>query len=344
MPQQPLTTTVAEFSSWFNDTRYAIREMQDDMMNDPIFDLMGEDTSDNRASQLSTTGIDYTSYAPAKTPGGQVARSAPVQADQHTVQYVTFVKRFDYEMESIIHDQYRLLDPNGTECMKSIWNGVGLFLTNCLWNQNTGTAFNVNAQQGVISYANTTPDGVAIVSASHSGPGYSSKTNIGGTAAFSGPAVTANIDVGYQNAVQPSGLPASYDANMLLCGKSGALLEAMLQYTKSEKVYSSLNNAVRIFQNGTMDVVQFKHAPKNADGTFNATASALYKWATADRDFFKKAFQYKWAQKPQIVEGPTIDTNTLDTFRIATCRIAMLPESPWAMIQNNASTAPISAY
>ncbi len=346
MAQQPLTTTISEFSSWFNDTRYAIREMQDDMMSDPIFTLLGEDTSDNRSSQLSTTGIDYSGIAPAKTPGGIVARSAPVQADQHTVQYVTFVKRFDYEREAIIHDQYRILDPNGTECLKQLWAGVGLFLTNCLWNQNQNTNFNIPAQTGVINYTITTPDSQAIISASHSGPGYSSKTNIGGTGAFSGSTVVTNLNVGYQNATTPAGVPMTYNGDTLLTGRNGPLIEAMTQYTKSERVYSSLNNAVTVFQNGTMNVVEFKYAPRNSDlnASFNTSAGALNQWATADSELLKKSFKYKWAEMPTIVEGPTVDMNTLDTFRIATCRIAFLPENPFAIIQNNATTAPISAY
>jgi hypothetical protein len=346
MAQQPLTTTISEFTSWFNDTRYAIREMQDDMMSDPIFSLLGEDTSDNRSSQLSTTGIDYSGIAPVKTPGGVVARSAPVQADQHTVQYLTFVKRFDYEREAIIHDQYRILDPNGTECLKQLWAGVGLFLTNCVWNQNQNSNFNVPAQQGVINYTITTPDGQPIVSASHTGPGYTASTNIGGTGAFSGSTVVTNLQVGYQNAKTPAGVPMTYNGDALACGRVGPLIESMTQYTKSERVFSSLNNAVTVFQNGTMDVIEFKYAPRNSDlfASYATGNSALYQWATLDRDLFKKSFKYKWAEMPTIVEGPTVDMNTLDTFRIATCRIAFLPENPWALIQNNASTAPITAY
>lgn len=344
MAVQPLTTTISEFTSWYDDTRYAIRAMEEDMMKDPIFDFLGEDTSDNRSSVLSTTGFDYAGFAKAKARGGIVAREAPVEADQHTVQYLTFVQRFDYEHEAIIHDQYHIIDPDGTEVIKRLWEGIGLFLTNVFWNFNTSGSVDVPAQTGVINYVNTTPDGQNQVSSSHSGPGYSSKTNIGGTAAFSGSAVVANIDVGHQNRVTPNGVSKAYQPDTLLCGMNAALLESMLQYTKSTKVFSSANNALTVFQSGSMDVLQFKYAPRDANGGFDTTAAKLHKWATGNRADIKRGFKYKWADRPHVIDGPTIDTDNLDTFRIATARIAYLPESPWGLIQNNAITAPISAF
>ncbi len=344
MAVQPKTTTVSEFTSWFDDTRYAIRAMEEDMMKDPIFSLLGEDTSDSRSSVLSTTGYDYSGYAKAKNRGGVISRESPVEADQHSVQYLTFVQRFDYEHEAILFDQYKILDPTGTKCIERLWEGIGLFLTNCFWNLNTDSTFNQPEQNGTIPYTITTPDGQPIVSASHSGPNYSSKTNIGGTAAFSGSAVVANIDVGHQNRVTPNGVSKAYQPDALFSGGNAALLESMLQYTKSEKVYSSTNNALRVFQNGTMDVYQFKHAPRTASGGFDTTAAKLHKWATGNTKDISEGFRYKWADRPHVVEGPTVDTDNLDTFRIATATIAFLPESPWGLIQNNATTAPVSAF
>ena len=344
MALQPLTTTLAEFTSWHDDTNYAIRAKVDDMMKDPIFDILGEDTSNNRSSILSTTGIDYSGFAKAKTPGGTIAREAPVEADQHSVQYVTFVQRFDYEREMILHDQYKILDPDGTNCITRLWDAVGLFLTNCFWNYNTSSSFEVPAQQGTITYTITMPDGQPIVSASHSGPGYSSKTNIGGTAAFSGSSVVANIDVGNQNRVTPAGISRAYSPDALFCGNNAALLESMLQYTRSERVYSSNNNAVTVFKNGTMDVVQFKYAPRTSTGAFDTTTSKLHKWATGNKQDIKKGFKYKFIERPTVVNGPMINTDNLDTFRIATCRLAFIPEDAWGLIQNNATTAPTSAY
>lgn len=344
MTLQPTTATIAEFQSWVDDTRYSRRAMTDDMMKDPIFDLLGEDTSNNRASVLSTNGVDYSGFARAKTPGGIVAREAPVETDVHSVYYITFVQRFDYEREMILHDQYGMLNPGGTACIKRLWEGVGLFLTNCAWNYNKSSAFDVPAQTGVIPYTITCPDGQPIISASRSGPGYSSKTNIGGTAAFSGPAVVANIDVGHQNRKTPNGIARAYMPNGLMLGNNAALLEAMLQYTKSEKVYSSNNNALTVFQNGMYDVMQFKYAPRTNTGAFDTTTSKLHKWATFNKEEYKAGFKYKWIEKPTVVEGPRVDTDNLDTFDIATCRIAFMPEDPWAIVQNDATSAPISAY
>lgn len=344
MALQPTTATLAEFQSWVDNTRYTRRAMRDDMLNDPIFTILGEDTSNNKASVLSTNGVDYKGFARAKVQGGTIAREAPVEADVHNIYYITFVQRFDYEREMILHDQYEMLNPGGTACIERLWDGVGLFLTNCIWNYNTSSNFDVPAQMGVVNYTITTPDGQPIISASHSGPGYSGKTNIGGTAAFSGAAVVANIDVGHQNRKSQSGVARAYNPDAFLLGNNAALEEAMLQYTGSQKVYSSNNNAVTIAKNGSMDVIKFKHAPRDNFGNFDTTSSKLHKWATINKAEFKNGFKYKWIEKPTVVEGPRVDMNNLDTFDIATCRIAFMPEDPWAIIQNNATSAPVSAY
>lgn len=344
MALQPTTATIAEFASWVDNTRYSRRAMVDDMLNDPIFDLLGEDTSNNRASVLSTNGVDYSSFAKAKTPGGSISRNAPVEADTHNIYYITFTHRFDYEREMILHDQYGMLNPGGTECIRALWEGVGLFLTNCVWNYNTASSIDQPAQTGTINYVTTTPDGQPIISASHSGPGYSSKTNIGGTAAFSGAAVVANIDVGIQNKTSQSGISKPYQPDAFLLGHNAALREGMMQYTKSTQVHSSANNAVTVFQNGSMDMFQFKYAPRTTTGAFDTTTSKLHKWATINKADFKQGFKYKWIEKPTVVEGPRVDTDNLDTFDIATCRIAFMPENPWAIVQNNATAAPISTY
>lgn len=344
MAVQPTSVSLAQFRSWFNDTRYAVRAELDNMMNDPIFDLLGEDTSDNTSDTLSTTGIDYSGYAKAKVPGGTVTKDAPVQADQHSVYYVTFVHRFNYELESILHDQYKVLDPDGTEAVKRLWNSVGLFLTNCLWNQNQNSSFNIVAHEGTISYTITTPDGQPIISASHSGPGYSGKTNIGGTGPLSGPNLVTNIQVGNQNLTTAGGFSQPYDADAILIGNVEPMVETAKQITQSQKVSSTANNAVNIYSGGSKDVIVFKHAPKTAAGAYDTTTTSLYKWATANKRNMKRFMRYKWIARPQMIGEKNLDDSNLDSFRTAFCRIAFLPENPFCLFQNNASTAPTTAW
>jgi len=341
MAVQPSTVQLAEFRSWFDETDYTNRAALEDMMNDPIFTLLGEDTSNNISDTLATNGVDYSGYALAKIPGGAVTKDAPVEMDTHTIQYITFVQRFNYEMETISHDKYKMDDPDGNELIIRLWNSVGLFLTNCLWNQNTGTSFNVLSHDGTISYTNTTPDGVAIISASHSGPGYSSKTNIGGTTPLSVPNLTTNITVGQENITQPSGHPIAYDADLILVGNHGAMTEGATQITRSVKVPGSGNNSVNIYSGGTYDVVEFKHAPKTAAGARSTTNADKFKWATANSRNLRRMMKYKWNMRPHIRQSTTIDDNNLDVFRTAVCRLAFMPESPWAFIQNNATAAPV---
>ena len=314
------------------------------MMKDPIFELLGEDTSANLSDTLSTTGVDYTGIARAKTPGGAVTKDAPIELDQHSVPYITFVKRFSYELETIAHDKYKFVDPNGTAVIDQLWEAVGLFLTNCMWNDNTSTTTTVLAHEGTISYANTTPDGQAIISASHSGPTYSSKTNIGGTGALSGPNLVANRQVAKQNFVFGSSLPKNYKGDTILIPDVEPMIEQALQITGSEKVASSSNNSISLYQGGSRDVVVFRYAPRNNAGAYDTTTTDLYKWATADRGAMKMGMKYKWILKPQIVQSSNIDDNNLDSFRTAVCRIAFLPEDPFCLCQNNASTAPTTNW
>lgn len=342
---QPSTVALQNFRSWFNDTRYARRKELEDMMKDPIFTLLGEDTTDNRSDTLSTMGVDYSGIAKAKVPGGQVVKDAPVEMDTHSVQYITFVKRFNYELESILHDQYKLLDPNGTECVKQLWEAVGLFLTNCIWNENDGTSFNVLAHEGVISYSNGTPDDQPIVSASHSGPGYTGATNIGGTGVLSGPNLVTNIQVGKQNCRTASGYPRSYRPNQIWMGDVEPMIEIGRQITGSTKVSSSVNNAVNIYADGSKEIVVFKYAPRvSTTGAYSTSAADLYKWATADSSLVKKNFRYKWIAKPQLIGEKNLDDSNLDSFATAFCRIAFIAENPFCMFQNDATQAPTSAW
>lgn len=344
MPVQPSTVQLQEFRSWFNQTEHTVRATIDDMLADPIFTILGEDTSNNRSDTLATTGVDYSGYAKAKTPGGTVTKDAPVEEDQHNITYVTFVQRFNYELESILHDKYQMDDPEGNELMIRLWNAVGLFLTNAWWNFNTSTSFNVTSHDGTITYTNTTPDGVAIVSASHSGPGYSGKTNVGGTGPLSVPNLTTNVQVGNQNVQSANGYSYAYEADTIIVGTEGSLLETAAQITKSTKVPATGNNAVNVYSGGTHDVIQLKFAPRTAKGVYDTTAAKQYKWATANKRNLKRMMKYKWAMKPAIIGQSTeIDQDNLDYFRTAACRIAFMPENPWCMIQNNATTAPVSA-
>lgn len=345
MAQQPSTVQLQSFRSWFDDTRYARRQMIEDMTKDPIFSLIGEDTTDNTSDTLSTMGIDYSGYAKAKVPGGSVTKDAPTERDTHSANYITFVKRFSYEMETISHDQYKLLDPDGTEAIKQLWESVGLFLTNCLWNENDVTAFDVLSHDGVISYATGSPDGNPIIYNAHSGANYSGKTNIGGTGALSGPNLVTNIDIGKANFVTDNNVPLSYRPDQIWIGDVEVMTETARQITGSAKVASSGNNAVNIYNDGSKEVVVFKHAPRvSTTGARSSTAADIYKWATAEKAKAKRYCRYKWNIRPQIVKEQNIDSDNLDSFVTAVCRIAFINDSPFFMVQNNATQAPTTAW
>lgn len=344
MAQLPSTVQLANFRSWFNDTDYNVRYQEKEMLKDPIFDLFGEDDSMNLSDTLSTTGIDKTGIALAKTPGGSVSKDAWIELDQHSVPYITFVKRVNYELETILHDKYRLLDPNGTDVIDQLWEAVGLFLTNCFWNDNTATTTTVLAHNGTISYPTTTPDGVSIINSGHSGPNYSSKTNIGGTGVLSGPNMVTNIQVGKQNFCYGSGQPKSYRPDAIIVPDVEPMVEQALQITGSQRVASSANNAVNIYSGGNKDVIVLKHAPRTNANVYDTTAADLYKWATAQRSMLKTGMKFKWIAKPQLIESSNIDDSNLDAFRTAFCRIAFLPEDPFCMVQNNATAAPATNW
>lgn len=345
MSQLPSTVQLAGFRSWFDDTRYSRRAMLDEMMRDPIYELFGEDKSSNTSDTLSSMGIDYSGIAKAKTPGGKVTKDAPIEADTHSVGYITFVKRFNYELESILHDQYKILDPNGTMCIQQLWEAVGLFLTNVLWNENDATSFDVLAHEGVISYQTGSPDGKAFIAADHSGPGYSGKTNIGGTGPLSGPNLVTNIDIGKTNFCWPSGQPKSYRPDLIIHGDVEVLTETSMQITRSSKVSSSANNAANKYADGSKEVFVLKHAPRSSTTNQRSTTAAdIYKWATGEKAKMKSGLRLKWAAKPQLIGERNIDDDNLDSFATAFCRLAVIIDDPFCMVQNNASQAPTPAW
>lgn len=345
MSQTPSTVQLAGFRSWFDDTRYARRAMIDEMMNDPIYSLMGEDKTLNTSDTLSTMGIDYSGIAKAKTPGGRVTKDAPIEADTHSVGYITFVKRFNYELETILHDQYKLLDPDGTMCIRQLWEAIGLFFTNVLWNENDATSFDVLAHEGVVTYTTGCPDGKALVAADHSGPNYSNKTNIGGTGPLSGPNVVTNVDIGKTNFCHPSGQPMFYRPDQIWHGDVEVMTEASKQITSSTKVASSANNAVNMYSDGSKEVVVFKHAPRSSTTNLRSTtAGDVYKWATAEKAKAKQSVRYKWIAKPQLIGEKNIDDENLDSFATAFCRVAVIIDNPFFMVQNNATTAPTTNW
>lgn len=347
MSQLPSTVQIEAFRSWFDDTRYARRAMLDDMMKDPIYDLIGEDKSSNTSDTLSTMGIDNLRMAKAKTPGGKVTKNAPVELDPHSVKFITFVDRSNYELESILHDQYKLLDPDGTSCVMNIWESVGQFLTNVLWNENDQTAFDVLAHEGVITYDVGCPDGKALIASDHSGPNYSGKTNIGGTGPLTGPNLVTNVDIGKANFTRGGGLPMGYRPDQIWIGDVEVMNEAARQITGSQKVSSSANNAVNIYADGSKEVVSFKYAPRNSiTGSRSTTAADVYKWATAEKAKAKSSVRLKWIAKPQLIgeKNLNLDDENLDSFATAFCRLAVIIDNPFFMVQNNATTAPTPAW
>ncbi len=128
-------------------------------------------------------------------------------------------------------------------------------------------------------------------------------------------------------------------------GDVEVMTEQSLQITRSSKVSSSANNAANKYADGSKEVFVLKHAPRvSTTNQRSTTAADIYKWATAEKAKLKQSVRYKWIARPQLIGEKNIDDDNLDSFATAFCRVAVIIDNPFCMVQNNASTPPTPAW
>lgn len=328
------------FRSWFNDTKYVLLDRIEDRLTDKIYDLFGEIDDGSKSDTISVTGRDDSGFAKAKAPGAKIDRQAPVEEDQLSKGFVSFGKNRVIEYESVVHDQYQFATDGPEDLVDNVLDSASLLLHHQLFNFSTATSVTLPSSGGTVSYGLTVPNGQALFSNSHSGPGYSSKDNIQGTGALSNANLIANIQHGNQNMVTSNGTSIAYQPDALIIGNDASMLEKALQLTRTEKVESTANNAVNIFSGGTMDVVRLKFAPRDASGFYDT--SKQYYWITADKAMMKKALCYKWASRPQAMTK-FMDPENGDSYISVIARLAVVAKRWQGMVLNNSTTQPTTS-
>lgn len=337
-----MASNTAYTASWFNRIAYAVQDQLDDYLdNDPVAKLFTDRTGTGLINGAPPLTMDLTGRANDGfanfTVEGQKANSTDaVEEDQLSKAFLSIKERQVFTWESWLHDKYGYIKDVSAELSKKIMNSYHLALTHQLHNFATSTTVTL---PGGISYDLTTPDGVALISASHTTPsGGSSITNIGGTGALSEENLTANILVGQENMVTSNGTSIPYNPDMIIVPAVEPLVKKALQITGSDQVESTANNSINVYSGGRMKVMVLNFAPLLAGGGRDTT-TAKWAWSTADSSMLKKILHYKWAAKP-VVMPRFMDEENGDSAFLVMARFAFGASRWQGIVRNNATSAP----
>lgn len=324
--------------SWFNSTNYLVQEALDEFLqNDPVASLF-TDLSGKGGNQdtVNITGRVNDGFANHSVEGQKANATTPIEEDQMNKSFLSIKERQVFTWESFIHDKYDYIYDTASELAKKIMNTFHLDLTHQLFNFADSTSLSV---RGGITYDLTTPDGVALISASHTTPaGGTSITNIGGTGALSEENLTANILVGQQNMVTSAGTMIPYNPDMIIVPNVAPMVKKAMQITGSDQVESTANNAINVYGGGSMKVMVLNFAPCLADGSRDTTTKQ-YRWATADSKMLKKNIWYKWAAKPES-QAIWLDPENGDNAYLVRARLAFGASRWQGLVMNTSTTAP----
>ena len=332
-----MAVDTASYRSWFNSTRYLVQEKLDEFLaNDPIIGMFTDRTDGSKEDTLNMTGRANDGFAEFTVEGQKASQTVPVEEDQLLKNFVSLKERQVVTWESFLHDKYNFVFDTASELAKKTMNSFHLAITHQL--HNFATATTVTLPGGII-YDLKTPDGVALISASHTTPaGGSSITNIGGTGALSEENLTANILVGQENMVTSTGTSMAYNPDMIIVPNVAPLVKKALQITGSTLVEATANNAINIYAGGSLKVMVLNFAPLLAGGGRDLTTSK-WAWSTADSSMLKKSLQYKWASRP-IATPRFMDEENGDSAYLIQARFAFGASRWQGIVRNNATSAP----
>lgn len=332
-----MPSNTAYTRSWFNATNYMVQEKLDEFLeNDPVASLFTDRTNGDKQDTLNLTGRANDGFANFTVEGQKANSTTPIEEDQLAKNFLSIKERQVFTWESFLHDKYNYIHDTSAELAKKIMNSYHLALTHQLWNFSESTTVDL---PGGVTYDLTTPDGVAMFSASHTTPaGGSSITNFGGTGALSEENLTTNILVGQEQMVTSAGTSMPYSPDLLIVGNVEPLVKKAQQITGSDQVESTANNAINVYSGGRMKVMVLNFAPLLADGSRDTTTKK-WRWATADSSMLKKVLHYKWAAKP-ISYPKFMDEENGDSAYLVLARFAFGASRWQGIVKNNSTSAP----
>ena len=307
--------------------------------SDPVLNLFGEITDGGKEDSINMTGRANDGYAHVKSPGEKANLDGPVEEDQMNKNFFTISERANIEWESFVHDKYSLVVDAATELYEKIMSTVYLAVSHQIFNFGTATTVTL---PGAYSYSLTTPDGVALYSASHTTPaGDTSRSNLPGTQALSSPNLDIHIQTVQESIRSSKGNSMSYQPDILFVSANcQRQLTMALQITRSNLVPSTGNNAYNVYSGGIMEVVALKHTPFTAAGVYD-TAKQYY-WGTGVKSQLKKILKYKWASRP-VAYPKFMDSENGDSSYLSMARFGFGACRWQGIALNNSTTAPTTA-
>lgn len=332
-----MASDIAYTRSWFDRINYKVQEKLDEFLdNDPVASLFTDRTDGSKEDTFNLTGRANDGFANFTVPGQKAPATTALEEDQMSKNFVSIKERQVFQWETFLHDKFGYIKDTSEELAKKIMNSYHLALTHQL--HNFATATTVTLPGGIV-YDLTTPDGVALISASHTTPaGGSSITNVGGTGALSEENLTANILVGQENMVTSGGTSMGYNPDMIIVPNVEPLVKKAMQITGSDQVESTANNAINVYSGGRMKVMVLNFAPLLASGGRDTT-TAKWAWSTADSSMLKKILHFKWAAKPES-HAKFMDEENGDSAFLVMARFAFGASRWQGIVRNNATAAP----
>ncbi len=333
-----MSTNTQYTRSWFDRINYIFQEKLDEFMdNDPVAKLFTDRTGQGPlADTMDMTGRSNDGFAPFTVEGQKVVESNAVEEDQMHKQFVSITDRQKFTWQSFLFDKNNYIQDTSAEMAKKILNSFHMLLTHQLHNFATATTVTL---PGNLVYDLKTPDGVALISASHTTPsGLTGLTNVGGTGALSEENLTANILVGQENMRTSSGTSIGYNPDTIIVPNVAPLVKKAMQITGSDQVESTANNAINIYSGGSMKVMVLNFAPLLAGGGRDTT-TAKWAWSTADSAMLKKTLQFKWGMKPKSYPR-FMDSENGDSSFLVLSNVSVGANRWQGIVRNNATSAP----
>jgi len=296
-----MTLSLAGYRSFFNSTVYSLIEKMQDMENDPIFGLLGEQSHDTSTGDtVNFTSDTLSGYAPIVAPGGDIPESNVVEGDQLARTYFSIKDRMVVEYEAYAHNKLDLMLDRSSDLVEKAMFTASLALSGQLLNNSNATT---QTLPGNVVQTISCADTLALGSASHTVPGKPGST-YSNILSGAGPLSDSNLDLLEQQLkesfVDDAGTNRPFTADVLIVPDNATMIKKAMQLTGSTLSPETANNAVNIYRGGRLDVVVLKQAPRAADGSYS-TAKEYY-WALGNKKAIKRAIKYRWAVRPSDVK------------------------------------------
>lgn len=296
-----MATSLVGYRTFFNSTVYSLIEKLENMENDPIFGLLGEQAHTTATGDtVNFTSSTLSGYSPVVVPGGDIPLSSVTEGDALARTYFSIKDGMTVEYEAYLHNKLDEQLEKGSDLTEKAMATAALLLSGQILNNANATT---QTAPGGLVHNISCADTLALGSNAHTVPGKPGTTYsniLSGADALSDSALDSLEQQIKAANVDDAGTNRPFTADVLIVPDNATMIKKALQLTGSTLVSESNNNAINIYRGGRLEVVVLKEAPRGADGSYST--SKQYFWALASRKAIKRAVKYRWAMRPSSVK------------------------------------------